>query len=63
MARGIGISEDGIKYNLNKLKEKGIIIRKGTLRSGYWEIRKIKESNKKSSEGLGETHDERISAG
>ena len=58
MAREIGISEDGIKYNLNKLKEKGVIIRKGTLRSGYWEIRKIKESNKKSSEGLGETHDD-----
>jgi len=58
MAREIGISEDGIKYNLNKLKEKGIIIRKGTLRSGYWEIRKIKESNIKSSEGLGETHDD-----
>jgi ATP-dependent DNA helicase RecG len=69
MARGIGISEDGIKYNLNKLKEKGIIIRKGTLRSGYWEIRKIKESNiknsgrlgKKLGEGLGETQSRIIS--
>ncbi|UCH94862.1 MAG: winged helix-turn-helix transcriptional regulator [Candidatus Aminicenantes bacterium] len=68
MARGIGISEDGIKYNLNKLKEKGIIIRKGTLRSGYWEIRKIKEGNikssgrlgKKLSEGLGEGLGERL---
>lgn len=54
MAREIGISEDGIKYNLNKLKQKGLIVRKGTLREGSWEIRPIKGINKKGSEGLGE---------
>jgi ATP-dependent DNA helicase RecG len=60
MAREIGISEDGIKYNLNKLKEKGIIIRKGSLRAGAWEIRQIKESNIKGPEGLGEGLDEKL---
>lgn len=54
MAQEIGISEDGIKYNLNKLKQKGLIARKGTLREGAWEIRTIKGINKKGSEGLGE---------
>jgi predicted HTH transcriptional regulator len=60
MAREIGISEDGIKYNLNKLREKGIIIRKGTLRAGYWEIRQIKESNIKTPVRLGEGLDEKL---
>jgi len=60
MAREIGISEDGIKYSLNRLKEKGIIIRKGTLRGGYWEIRQIKEGNIRSPGGLGETLGERL---
>jgi ATP-dependent DNA helicase RecG len=63
MAREIDISENGIKYNLNKLKDKGIIIRKGTLRAGFWEIRQIKASNVKDNGKLGEGLGERLGEG
>jgi len=39
-----GITEDGIKYQLNALKKKGLIKRVGPDRGGYWEIAK-KQAN------------------
>jgi ATP-dependent DNA helicase RecG len=35
-----GITEDGVKYNLNKLKNNGIIERIGPAKGGYWKILK-----------------------
>ena len=32
------ISEDGVKYHLNKLVKEGRILRKGSTKSGYWEV-------------------------
>lgn len=32
------ITIDGVKYNLKRLKEKGIIKRIGSNRKGYWEV-------------------------
>lgn len=40
MAEKIGISDDGIKYNLNKLKKMNLITRIGSDRSGTWKISK-----------------------
>lgn len=40
MAEKIGISDDGIKYNLNKLKQMNILTRIGSDRSGTWKISK-----------------------
>lgn len=40
MAEKIGISADGIKYNLNKLKQTNILTRVGSDRSGTWKISK-----------------------
>lgn len=40
MAEKIGISADGIKYNLNKLKQMNLITRIGSDRSGTWKISK-----------------------
>jgi ATP-dependent DNA helicase RecG len=36
----IDITEDGVKYNLNKLKNNGIIERIGPAKGGYWKILK-----------------------
>ncbi|RLD80225.1 MAG: ArsR family transcriptional regulator, partial [Bacteroidetes bacterium] len=36
----IGITEDGVKYNLNKLKNNGIIERIGPAKGGHWKILK-----------------------
>ena len=33
-----GISEDGIKYNLKALQEKGLLKRTGADKGGYWEV-------------------------
>jgi len=38
LAAALGLTSDGIKYHLQKLTQEGIIIRKGSTRSGYWEI-------------------------
>ena len=38
LAKNIGITPDGIKYHLMKLKNKGIIIRVGSTKKGYWKI-------------------------
>ena len=38
LAELIGISEDGIKYHLNNLKQKGLLKRIGPDKGGYWKI-------------------------
>ena len=38
LAGQIGITEDGIKYHLGKMKEKGILKRIGPDKGGYWEV-------------------------
>ncbi len=38
MASRLDLSEDGIRYNLNKLKKEGILNRVGSSNGGYWEI-------------------------
>ena len=39
LAKMLMISEDGVKYHLNKLKNKGLIERVGTSRRGYWKVK------------------------
>ena len=34
------ITEDGVKYNLSKLKKQGILQRIGSTKKGYWSIQK-----------------------
>ncbi len=38
MAKQIGISGRNVEANIKKLREKGILIRHGAPKSGYWEI-------------------------
>lgn len=38
LAERIGISKRNIETNIKKLKEKGILVRHGSARAGYWEI-------------------------
>ena len=38
MAKRIGISSRNIESNIKKLRERGILIRHGSPKSGYWEI-------------------------
>ncbi|MEW6096665.1 MAG: helix-turn-helix domain-containing protein [bacterium] len=38
LANIVGITEAGVKFNLNQLKEKGIIHRVGPDKGGYWEV-------------------------
>lgn len=38
LAEQIGISKRNIEANIRKLKERGILIRHGSAKSGYWEI-------------------------
>jgi ATP-dependent DNA helicase RecG len=38
LAKTIGLSKDGVKYNLKKLKDSGKIRRIGGDKGGYWEI-------------------------
>lgn len=38
LANVLGLTSDGIKYHLQKLTQEGVIVRKGSTRSGYWEI-------------------------
>lgn len=40
IAKRINLSEDGVKYNLKKLKDNNIIKRIGSSKGGYWEIGK-----------------------
>ena len=38
LATTISLSEDGIKYNLAKLQQLGILQRVGSTKSGYWQV-------------------------
>ena len=38
LAKMLGISEDGVKYHLRKLKNKGLIERVGSARGGHWKV-------------------------
>ena len=38
LAQRLGISEDGVKYHLNKLKAAGRIRRVGPTKGGRWEV-------------------------
>ncbi len=40
LADNIGLTEDGVKYHLNKLKEMGVIQRIGPDKGGHWEVLK-----------------------
>ena len=39
LAKIVGISRDGVRYHLNKLKLEGIIKHCGSTKSGYWEVK------------------------
>ena len=39
LATLLKISEDGVKYQLKKLKDKGIIVHVGPDKGGYWEVK------------------------
>lgn len=38
LAEQIGISKRNIEANIKKLKELGILIRRGSSKDGYWEV-------------------------
>ncbi|SFT08869.1 Fic family protein [Porphyromonadaceae bacterium NLAE-zl-C104] len=38
LASILGITSDGVKYHLQKMTAKGVIVRHGSARSGYWEV-------------------------
>ncbi|MDR2916589.1 MAG: Fic family protein [Tannerella sp.] len=38
LAAILGLTSDGVKYHLQKMTKDGIIVHKGSTRSGYWEI-------------------------
>jgi ATP-dependent DNA helicase RecG len=38
LAELCGLTSDGIKYNIRKLREKGIVKRVGPDKGGYWEV-------------------------
>lgn len=40
LATNIGISEDGVKYHLDKMKQDGTIRRVGSTKGGHWEVLK-----------------------
>ena len=47
MSKVLGITIDGISYNIKQLKEKEIIEREGSNKNGKWLIKKNKKSNVK----------------
>jgi len=38
MAQNIGLTEDGIKYQLAKMKAAGVIQRVGSTKAGHWKV-------------------------
>ena len=38
LAQMTGLSQDGIKYNINQLKRTGKLVRHGPAKGGYWEV-------------------------
>jgi len=45
LAEKIGITKRGIEKNIAKLKEKGLLIRIGSDKTGYWEVEDQTESD------------------
>ena len=43
LAKDIGISVDGIRYAIKKLKEKGLLSREGSNRYGSWRLHRDQE--------------------
>ena len=43
LSQGIGITPDGIKYHLDQLKKRGILVRVGPDKGGHWEVVKKDE--------------------
>ena len=41
MARALDLTRDGVAYNIKVLKEKGIVEREGSTKSGIWKINVI----------------------
>ena len=39
LAEQIGISKRNIESNIKKMKQLGILVRRGSPKSGYWEVR------------------------
>ena len=40
IAKELNITRDGVKYNMNVLKELGIVVREGSTKKGNWKILK-----------------------
>lgn len=38
IASQLGITIDGVRYHIDKMKEAGLIVYVGTSRNGYWKI-------------------------
>jgi len=38
LAKIAGVSEDGVKFHINRLKSKGLLKRVGPDKGGYWEV-------------------------
>jgi len=38
LAEKTGLTPDGVKYQLNKLREQGVIRHAGATKKGYWEV-------------------------
>jgi ATP-dependent DNA helicase RecG len=49
IASRIGLTPDGVKFHINKLKEKGIIRREGPTKKGRWVI--INQSDEAGGKG------------
>jgi len=39
LVQATGLTRRGVEWNIDKLKEENIIERKGSKKSGYWEIK------------------------
>ncbi|MHA6197923.1 winged helix-turn-helix transcriptional regulator [Pseudomonas wadenswilerensis] len=40
LARALGLTPEGIKYHLNKLRAEGVVRHVGSTKSGHWEVLK-----------------------
>ena len=38
LARALGLTPEGIKYHLNKLRAEGVVRHVGATKSGHWEV-------------------------
>lgn len=39
LSKQIGVASRNVEANIKKLKERGILIRHGSPKSGYWEVK------------------------